>query len=41
MVGDITYIYTREIGWHYLAIVIDLFELKVVGWQYDRNMNAI
>lgn len=30
-VGDITYIYTIETGWTYLAIVIDLFDLKVVG----------
>ena len=37
-VGDITYIYTKETGWTYLAIVMDLFDLKVVGWQYDKNM---
>ena len=37
-VGDITYIYTRETGWTYLAIVIDLFDLKVVGWTYGKNM---
>ncbi len=37
-VGDITYIYTKETGWTYLAIVMDLFDLKVVGWQYDTNM---
>ena len=37
-VGDITYIYTKETGWTYLAIVLDLFDLKVVGWSYDRNM---
>ena len=30
-VGDITYIYTKETGWTYLAIVMDLFDLKVVG----------
>ena len=33
-VGDITYIYTIETGWTYLAIVMDLFDLKVVGWSY-------
>ena len=38
-VGDITYIYTLETGWTYLAIVLDLFDLKVVGWSYDVNMN--
>lgn len=37
-VGDITYIYTKETGWTYLAIVIDLFDLKVVGWAYGTNM---
>ena len=37
-VGDITYIYTYETGWTYLAIVMDLFDLKVVGWAYDKNM---
>ena len=37
-VGDITYIYTKETGWTYLAIVMDLFDLKVVGWSYARNM---
>ena len=37
-VGDITYIYTKETGWTYLAIVMDLFDLKVVGWTYGLNM---
>jgi len=37
-VGDITYIYIKETGWTYLAIVIDLFELKVVGWSYGTSM---
>lgn len=36
--GDITYIYTKEHGWTYLAIVIDLFDLKVIGWEYGLNM---
>lgn len=37
-VGDITYIYTIETGWTYLAIVMDLFDLKVVGWSYGLSM---
>ena len=37
-VGDITYIYTKETGWTYLVIVMDLFDLKVVGWSYGMNM---
>ena len=36
-VGDITYIYTNETGRTYLAIVMDLFDLKVVGWAYDKK----
>ena len=30
-VQDITYIWTKE-GWLYLAVVLDLFSRKVVGW---------
>ncbi len=37
-VGDITYIYTKETRWTYLAIVMDLFDLKVVGWSYGTSM---
>ena len=37
-VGDITYIYTKETGWTYLAIVMDLFDLKVIGWTYGMHM---
>lgn len=37
-VGNITYIYTKEKGWTYLAIAMDLFDLKVVGWSYGLNM---
>ncbi len=39
-VGDITYIYTKEAGWTYLAIVMDLFDLKVVGWSYSLFMTG-
>lgn len=38
-VGDITYIPTNE-GWLYLAVVIDLFSRKVVGWAMENNMKA-
>ena len=38
-VSDITYIRTLE-GWLYLAIVMDLYSRKVVGWSLDRNMTA-
>lgn len=39
-VGDITYIYTKETGWTYLAIVMDLYNLKVIGWSYGLNMTT-
>ena len=34
-VSDITYIPTQE-GWLYLAITLDLFSRKVIGWSMDR-----
>lgn len=37
--GDITYIWTQE-GWLYLAVVIDLFSRKVVGWSMSSRMKA-
>jgi transposase InsO family protein len=36
LVGDITYIHTWE-GWVYLAMVIDCFSRKIVGWAMDDN----
>ena len=39
-VGDITYIYKKETGWTYLAIVMDLYDLKIIGWSYSENMTA-
>lgn len=36
-VQDITYIWTTE-GWLYLAVVIDLYSRKVVGWSIQDNM---
>jgi transposase InsO family protein len=34
-VSDITYIPTRQ-GWLYLAITLDLFHRKVIGWAMGR-----
>lgn len=34
---DITYLWTDE-GWVYLAIVIDLYSRRVVGWAMDGRM---
>ena len=36
---DITYIWTRE-GWLFLAVVIDLFARRVVGWAMDVHMRT-
>lgn len=36
-VTDITYIRTYE-GWFYLAVVVDLFSRKVVGWSMNQRM---
>ena len=36
---DITYVWTLE-GWLYVAIVIDLFSRRVVGWAADGYMRA-
>jgi len=37
--GDITYLKTGE-GWMYLAIVMDLFSRRVVGWHIDKRMTT-
>lgn len=36
-VADITYLSTQE-GWVYLAVVIDLFSRKVVGWSISESL---
>lgn len=36
LVGDITYIHTWE-GWLYLALVIDCYSRKIVGWAMADN----
>ena len=38
-VGDITYIDTAE-GWLYLAIILDLFSRKVVGWAMSEHIDT-
>ncbi|MBB6545200.1 transposase InsO family protein [Thalassotalea piscium] len=38
-VQDISYIWTSE-GWLYLAVVIDLYSRKVVGWSMGSRMKA-
>lgn len=36
-VADMTYLPTRE-GWLYLAVVLDLYARRVVGWSMDSSM---
>ena len=36
-VGDITYLWTRE-GWLYLAVILDLFSRRVVGWAVRSHL---
>ena len=38
-VADFTYIWTAE-GWLYVAVVIDLFSRRVVGWSMSATMVA-
>ncbi len=37
--SDITYIPTAT-GWSYLAVILDLYSRKVIGWALDRQMPA-
>jgi len=38
-VGDITYLDTDE-GWLYLAIILDLFSRRVIGWSMANHMRT-
>jgi len=38
-VADFTYVWTAE-GWLYVAVVLDLFSRKVVGWSMSSEMTA-
>jgi putative transposase len=35
--SDITFVWTRE-GWIYLAVILDLFSRRIVGWSMDKRM---
>ena len=35
--GDITYLWTDE-GWLYLAVVLDLYSRRVIGWSMSHRM---
>lgn len=36
--SDITYISTGQ-GWLYLAVIMDLYSRRIVGWSMDRRIN--
>ena len=38
-VGDITYVSTYQ-GWLYLAVVLDLYSRKIVGWSMSKTMTS-
>jgi len=37
--SDITYIATRQ-GWLYLAVTMDLYSRRIIGWSMDRTRSA-
>jgi len=37
--GDITYVWTEE-GWLYLAVMLDLYSRKVIGWSMSERMTT-
>lgn len=37
--GDITYLWTSE-GWVYLAVVMDVYSRKIVGWSIGNSLSA-
>ena len=37
--GDVTYLKTGE-GWMYLAIVMDLYSRRIVGWHINKRMTT-
>ena len=38
-VGNVTYIATDE-GWLYMAVVIDLFSRRIVGWSLREQITG-
>ena len=36
--SDITYVWTEE-GWLYLAVVLDVFSRKIVGWSMNKSLD--
>ncbi len=40
IVGDITYIYTTDSGWCYLASFLDLYTNEIIGWSFSTKMTT-
>lgn len=40
LVTDITYIHVINEGWTYLASVMYLYDCKIIGWAYGKNITA-
>lgn len=38
-VSDITYVFTRT-GTYYLAVIMDLFTRRILGWEFDSHMES-
>jgi transposase InsO family protein len=39
-VSDITYIWTDECGWCYLATILDLHSKRLIGWKFGKKMTV-
>lgn len=39
-VSDITYIYIQQVGWCYLASVMDLHSKKIIGYHFSKQMTV-
>ena len=37
--GDITYLKVGQ-RWHYLAVVLDLFSRRVIGWAFGQQKST-
>ena len=37
--GDVTYLRTNR-GWMYLAVVMDLYSRKIIGWSISKRMTV-
>lgn len=38
-VGDVTFLKTSD-GWHYLAVVMDMFSRRIIGWALAKHRKA-